>query len=364
MDKREKYMPWIREFSKSITNFFKGQMIGAMQPIDFYHFFPLWYDMWITRVATVIKKLKLDAKHFSDIKDILPPPSNFRTILKKMIVAYRGNPTCADDYKLVANFFARMLKESCPKDPFALKSNPVYSPPEVNKIIAKIQWTKANPQCARKIGQLITASGSLVHGLYNDVVTDFGWDVYGPYKVRYQNQSYTLLMRHFLHLRPTELWSKKNLPSVKEIEIFALYKEINWEINFFGCHTVSTGQSPVNAMKKCAVYANKKPLNQTKISLMIDEFSVKATKIYQKIKKMNFEQLKLLVMRQECYQLKDLFDKAGVGWQPTAEMISKIKNKPLLTGLFPQKKLIKDVEEFKKIFGIKQFAKEVLNEKI
>jgi len=356
--KKEKYMSWIKEFSKSASNVFKGQVLEGFQPLDFYHFFPLWYDLWVASIAHAIKKLDLESKHFSEIKGILPPPSNLRAILIKLIPSYHAKPTeNKKDYKSVANFFARMLKESCPDDPFALKSNPRHTNSEIGTFISHIKWNKADIQSARKIGQLITAAGSLVHGLYNDVVTDLGWDVYGPYTLK-SNQ--VLLIRHFPNLRPKELWTEKLLANVKEVVIYAIYENVLWKISFVGCHTISKGQSPVAGMKKFAVRADGEFLKIDEINNLVDEFSIKATEIYKQIRKMNFEKLKLLVMKQECYQFKKLFDKAKIDWQPTDEMIARVKNKPLLQGIFPHGKLIETIKEFEKIFGIDEFEREIL----
>lgn len=358
MAKTEKYMSWIKEFSKSASNIFKGQVLEGFQPLDFFHFFPLWYDLWVTNIAQAIKKLELESEHFNEIREILPPPSNIRAILVKLIPSYHANPTeNKEDYKLLANFFARMLEESCPDDPFALKSNPLHTSAEIDALITITKWNKADVQSARKVGQLITAAGSLVHGLYNDVVTDLGWDVYGPY---FLGPNQTFLIRLFPNLQPEELWPEKFLASVKEIIIYAIYEGVDWNISFVGCHTISNGQSPVIGMKKIAVYADGEFLKVDKINNLINELSIKATEIYKQIRKMDFEKLKLLVMKQECYQLKKLFDKTGVGWQPTDEMIARVKNKPLLQGIFPRGKLIETMGEFEKIFGIGEFEKEIL----
>lgn len=360
MAKREKYMPWIKEFSKSSANLFKGQVLEGFQPLDFYHFYPLWYDLWMVRIAEVIKKLNLESKHFNEIKKILPPPSNIRTILIKLITAFKTNSTQNKKYyKLVANFFVRMLQESCPDDPFAFKSNPLHTSSEIKILVNNIKLNEADISSARKIGQLITATGSLVHGLYNDLATDFGWDAYGPYLLK-TNQN--LLIRHFPNLQPKELWPEEQLASIKELLMYTIYEDVAWEINFVGSHTISQGQNPVQGMRKFAVYGDGKLLNINSINDLIDELSVKATKVYQEIRKLDFENLKLLVMRQECYQLKTLFDKAGVDWQLTDEMMGRIKNQPLLKNIFPHGKLIKTTKEFEKIFGINKFNKEVLEQ--
>ncbi|MDD5341730.1 MAG: hypothetical protein PHI73_00095 [Patescibacteria group bacterium] len=355
-------MTWVKEFSRSASNLLKGQVLEGFQPLDFYHFFPLWYDLWIARISQAITKLDLESRHFNEIREILPPPSNMRAILMKLISSYHASHAenkeyYLKDYKLVANFFARLLKESCPDDPFALKSNPFQTKSEIDGLIKNIKWNKADIQYARKIGRLITAVGSFVHGLYNDLVTDLGWDAYGPYHLESKQ---IFLIRHFPNLRPKELWPKRYLASAKEIIIYTVYSGVELEISFVGCHTISHGLSPVEGMKKFAVSADKKPLDAITIDNLIDEFSFKATEIYKEIRQLDFEDLKSLVMKQECYQLKMLFDQAGIDWRPTDEMISRIKNKPLLRNIFPHGKLIKTTTEFEKIFGICEFEKSVL----
>jgi hypothetical protein len=354
-------MSWIKDFSKSASNLSKGQTLKGYQPLDFYHFFPLWYDLWIKNIALIIRKLQLEKKHFLEIRNLLPPPSNIRAILIKLIPSYfAGKAKNKTDYKLVANFFARILKEGCPKDPFALKTNLLHSNSEITNIIKNIKWIDANIQTASKIGQIITAAGSLVHGLYNDLVTDFGWDVYGPYAIKKQ----TLLIRHFPNLKPKELWPKKNLANIKELYIYTIYENIEWTTNFVGCHTTSKGKSPVISMKKFAVIADKKQLDLIEINNLTNKLATKATNIYNEIKSMNFEDLKSLVMKQECYQLKILFDKAKINWEPTNEMILRTKNKPLLKNIFPLGKFIKTTKEFNNIFGINKFEKEILKSHI
>ncbi|MFA5051637.1 MAG: hypothetical protein WC544_01075 [Patescibacteria group bacterium] len=351
-------MTWIKEFSKSAASLFKGQVLEGFQPLDFYHFYPLWYDVWMSNIAKVIKKLNLATKNFNEIREILPPPSNMRAILIKTITAYYANPVVnKQNYELVSNFFARLLTESCPDDPFALTSNPLHDNSEIAYLVKQIEWSKADTQSARIIGQCITAIGSFVHGIYNDLVTDFGWDAYGPYALP-SNQ--TLLIRSFPNLQPRELWPEIYLSSINNITIYSAYEGVDWAISFVGCHTISKGRSPVQGMKKFAVYADGKLLDINQISMLTDELAVKAADIYKIIHKMDFEKLKLLVLKQECYQLKKVFDKAGINWLPTGEMAARIENKPLLKNVFPHGKLIKTTAEFENIFGINTFQKEVL----
>ncbi len=358
-------MHWIKQFTKGTFGLFAGQVIEGFQPLDFYHFFPLWYDLWIKRIAEVIRKLNLESKSFQEIKHLLPPPSNIRAILVKIIPTYQGyQEKNIEDVRLVTNFLARMLLESCPDDPFAVSSNPLHSAEEADEIVRNLKWTDADVSKARSIGQLITAAGSLVHGLYNDVVTDFGWDVYGPYAVTIDDQKLSLLIRHFPNLAPNELWQKEYLSLRKEIVINAVYEGVEWEISGVGCHTISKSGVPVQGMRKFSVTADGRYLSIDEIHELVNELSKKAESIYREIRKMDFEQLKSKVMLQECYQLKTMFDSAGIDWQPTEEMKNRIKGKALLDGILPRGKMMTDIDEYKKLFGISQFAQEVLGEKI
>ena len=358
-------MPWIKDFSKGTFSLFAGNVLEGLQPLDFYHFNPLWYDLWISKISEVIDKLDLENKPYKEIKQLLPNPSNIRAILIKIIPAYKGlKNKNKEELKKVTNFFARMLLESCKDDPFAIKSNPFHNKEELEELLHKIELKQANPEIARSIGRIITATGSLVHGLYNDVVTDFGWDVYGPYKIKIENKEYSLLIRSFVNLSPKELWPNKFLPNINKIEMFTLYENVDWEIKCVGCHTIPIKGSPVEGLRKWAVLVDNKPIEKEKILEITNEISQKAEDIYKEIRKMSLDKIKEKVMLQECYQTKMLFDAAKVDWKPDKEMLARITKKPLLKNIVPHGKMVTTLKEYEEEFGIKQFAKEILNVKI
>jgi hypothetical protein len=361
-------MSWIKNFAKGSFSLFSGQVIEGFQPLDFYHFYPLWFDLWVKRVDTVLAKQSVSSKSYAELRNLLTPPSNMRAILKKLIVSWKGLTNkqkrgSVESYRNVCNFFARMLMESCPDDPFGEKSNPLYSKEEVQKLVSKLNWQDATKDQARLVGQLITAAGSLVHGYYNDVVTDLGWETYGPYEVKFNNIEHSFLIRHFPDLQPKDLgWHTENLASFKELFIYSLYQGVEWEIGFVGCHTIAVQGSPVEGMRKYLVVADSKELSDAEIKNLIDELSRKAEAVYKNIRSLDFEKLKTLVMLQECYQFKNLFTASEIDWQPTAEMRNRIKNRPLLSGIFPHGKMMSSLSELEDTFGFKAFSREVLGE--
>lgn len=349
-------MSWIKEYSKGCLQIYQGNVLEGFQPIDFFHFYPQWYDLLVAGAASAIQKLGLEKKSYHEIQHLLPGPSNIRAILQKIIPTYGANPTKQKEYRLVANFMAKMLEQAVPEDPFGISSNRIKL--DTKQLLKTIPWKDTTALEARHVGQFITAASSLVHGVYNDLTTDFGWDIYGPYYLNLNGKKHSLIIRHFPDLRPN-IWPEKYLPGEHEILLYALYENLEWDVKFVGCHAVPKG-SPVQAMRKTALMVDGKSVDD--FSMITDEFIQKATLVYQHLQKMSFEKLKVRVMQQECYQFKKILEAAGMDWQPTQEMLDRVKGKPLLKDIFPKGKLITTVEEFEKVFFVQKFAKEVLRE--
>ena len=357
-------MSWIEKFSKGMSGLVMGNTLGAFQPLDFNHFNPLWYDLLVDKIAEALKKLDVDNQEFSKIQPLLPCPSSIRAVLGKMIPAWSHVPVKnAKNYRWAANFLANSLLKMCPDDPFAEKSNPCHEDREINKIVNNLKWEKSDIEKAKQLGRLNAVAGSLVHGLYNDVVTDMSWDVYGPYQINFKGKEYSMLIRHFVNLAPHELWPKKFLALVKEIKIYALYQDIDWEINAVGCHTIAKSGNPIEGLKRCVVLVDGHQAQGNELDDLIDKLAVKAEDLYKEIRKMSLEEIKEKVLLQECYQLKKIFDAAGIDWRPTEEMLARVRNKPLLKDIYPLDKLITSVEEFDEIFEVERFVKEVLESK-
>jgi len=361
MEPKGKYMSWIKDYTEATFKLYAGTVVEAFQPLDFFHFYPLWFDLWMKRISEVIDVLDLEEKTFLEVKDILPCPSSLRAQLQKIVPTYNGveqkNPK---DFKKVSNFFARMLEERCVSDPFAKNSNKIHTTEEISSLIKTLPVMEGDPEVARSLGKVITSVGSYGHGLYNDLGIDFCWDAYGPYKLKEKG---SLIIRHFLNLSPKDLWPTNYLSSINEILIYSYYNSnVSWTIPYVGCHASPTKGNLLNDLEKYLIVIDGKPADKEQIQAVIEDFSLKAIALYQEIRKMDFEQLKQKVMYQECYQLKSLFDAASLDWKPTVEMIDAIKGKRLLTGLLPLGTIMTNIADYKKIFHLIDFEKEVLNQ--
>lgn len=362
MEYKEKFMSWINEFAKGSFSLYSGNTISAFQPLDFFHFYGLWYDLWLKRVSNVMDELDVENKSYAELKHLLPTPSNMRALLQKAIPAYIGSKRVNPElYFRYTQFISRMLMESCVSDPFGIKSTPIHTPNERKEMIQNNDWRVASQVEARLLGKLVTAAGSLVHGLYNDVVTDFGWDAYGPYDNEVMNgEKYTLLIRNFPDMTPLDLWPQDFLSQYKQIQIFQLYQDVQWEIGCVGCHTIVKSGSPITGLKYFSVVADSQVLNTDQVSNLILDLGAKAESIYREIRKKDFEELKQMVMLQECYQLKTLFQAAGVDWRPSEEMLDSIQGRELLEHVLPHDVMMTELEQYKKEFRLNEFEQEVI----
>ena len=133
-------MSWLDNFAEGIFQIYSGNTLEAFQPIDFFHFYPIWYDNWIRKIDLAINILELDKKSYAEIKHLLPTPSSMRAIIQKLVPSFSAAKTTNPiAWVSVANFFARMLEQASPADPFALNSNPIHSFQELkdlNKVIS------------------------------------------------------------------------------------------------------------------------------------------------------------------------------------------------------------------------------------
>lgn len=356
-------MSWIKTFCENSFSIYAGNTLEAFQPLDFFHFYPLWYDLWIERIDTTLTRLDAHAKPFHEMRKFLPVPSSKRAILQKIIPSYRALPhKRVPQVQRVTEFFVRMLSESCPADPFGKSSTPLHRDHEILDILQNTSWQEGSPQHARMLGKLLTACGSLTHGIYNDLATDFGWDTYGPYDIREGDFQRTLLVRHFPDLTPTELWSVQYHAPYKDVSIMTMYEDVRWKIGCVGCHTILEKGNPITGLRKWAVIADGHVLDATDIETLTRHIAERAENLYRVIRMRSFEETKRMVLLQECYQMKKLFDAAGIDWRPTVEMYARIDGKPLLTGLVPHGSMMMSVEEYAREFGFHEFSQEVLGE--
>ncbi|MEW6407512.1 MAG: hypothetical protein AB1465_02370 [Patescibacteria group bacterium] len=352
------YQKWIDQYARASYQLFSGNVLEAFQPLDFYHFFPLWYDLWLDKIYVAIQKIKKEETSLNKIVKYFPPPTSVRSFFKKIVSSFPHlSRQEVFKFKEIVSFLYNVLKHQCKKDIFAQNSNIIHTPAEINDILKNIKWQKSDKESAQNLGQLCMGIGHLINGLYNDVVTDVSWDVYGPYNIskKFKNKKTILLIRDFPNLKPIELWPETQAVKkikYKEIKIYTIYKNLNCHIGYIGCHTTFSGGQVTGNMLKYAIIVDGKYKNDLgEIRKLKDYFLRLAVEQWPRLKNLSFEKLKQKVLLQECYQLQRFFEFLKIDWQPTEEMKERIKDKPLLSGIYPRSRII-NFKEYCEYFGV------------
>lgn len=354
----KKHPKWIDEFGVSGYQIQKGTVLEGFQPIDFYHFFPLWYDLFISQIARAVDELKHQGKTLKETVPHFTTPSNIRALFQKTIPTFPHlQHKNISEFKKVLTFLIGILKLQCKTDALGMRSNIIHTKVELKNAMRKVKWGKADPVVARNVGRLIMGLGHLVNGLYNDLVTDMGWDVYGPYDVSFKfGKGATLLIRDYPNMKPVELWSHAKRYRYRRVRIWTVYRNISCEIKFVGCHTVTKGGSLPDAMIAYGVDVDGKWHNSAGAVRKLAGYFLNEAKLQgHRVDAMSVDARKEKVFLQECYQLRRLLEWLGLDWRPTKEMRARIK-KPMRKDLYPMGKLV-TFSEFKKYFGVNYLKK-------
>lgn len=361
----KKYPIWIDEFAKSVFRLFKGMDLRTMEPLDCFHFHPLYSDLWIEKIYQAIKKFKeqnISFKEqnisFKEVINSFPNPSSARAMIEFMVLHWNnvvrlGIKVDKNKVKEIFDFFVKILKIKNKKDIFCYKSNIVHNQQEIENLIRKIKWLEGNPEISQALGKLYLAISSLVNGIMNDWCTDVGIEVWGPYDVsKYFGKNTVLIIRDFPVLKLPELWLHHKKYKYKKARIYTIYKNIKVRMEYVSCHTIVKGDLAKNLICYAFILDEKYISNLNKMKKLANHFLKLAEEQYVQVKNLDYEDLKQKLLEQERYQLYDFFKLVKMDWKLSEEMRKRVKNRQLLKNIYPLTSYQLSREEINKFFGI------------
>ncbi|MBU0707290.1 hypothetical protein KKG41_02865 [Patescibacteria group bacterium] len=358
-DKTKQYPKWIDDYARSVHRYYQGIDFRTFEPFDVVHFHPLYSELWIERLAKLVKKFRIQGHPMKDAINHFPIPSSIRAILCFMV---HHMENCRRQslkfnqagYKEVMDFLVEALNIQTNEDKFALKKSIGHSAEQVQELSEQIPWQAGSPEISYQLGQLYLACSGLVNGLMNDWCTDNGIEVWGPYDVsKKYGAGSILVVREFPNLKPESLWLHTKNYTYRRILIYTIYKDVDLNIQYIGCHTIFKGDLK-KGLIKYAVIADGKPITDSnELDGIIEMYLKTAEKQYKVTRQLNFEELKQKALEQEHYQLFNLFKLVGEDWRPNDEIKERVRNQPLVKEMYPLT-YPDDIslEEISKIFGI------------
>lgn len=328
----KKYPKWIDGYAKAAYQLMRSHDPKTHLPFNGYEFYHYFFDLWIEKLYLAVKKFNSSKINIEEIINFLPPHSSIKFNLSEIIVMLEKSRADIDKAKTVIDFLVKIIESRAVNKKW-WRDNLIKKYKDVKRIIKNKKLIKANPDTSRELAKVIAGCITLAHGLYNDYCTDYSYDVYGPYKVPTKKNKLTLFIREFRDLKATAVWPKrKNFP-YQSIKVYTIYKNVSSKAYYIGCH-MDYKENLVNNLVSFQLEVDDKFINSLDKLRRIKEIIFNnSSRHFSKYKKLEFEQQKRIYLKQLCYQFKGFFEKMGVDWRPTKEMVKRVKNKKL-TNLF------------------------------
>lgn len=326
---------WIDDYGDALYNALSHMDLKTMEPIDFFHFYPIYSDLWVEKIYNAI--ITFEEKYPNkNITDVLPNASSMRAIFLFIIYRYRHDSSPDKvKYKKVIQTLLKAMKHVCPEDTFAFKSHICQIPYAQNEYLSTLDFQKTTPEIVRALGNMYLGASSLVNATFNDVCTDNGIDVYGPYDVSDQfGKGSVLVIKEFPRLRAVSLWKDLENLNFNTIRQYTVYKDVDVTIELVGCHFIVNGKPARESLTNFYLEVDGKGVNTLEgMNKINNELFEKSASIYQQVKSMNIDDLKQNILRQENHQFKDLFEAVGIDWKPSQHMQDRVAQKDLYEGL-------------------------------
>lgn len=296
-----------------------------------YDFGPIYGDLWIKKMLLAIRRIKESGLTAQDVAKFFENIAVPRKELIYSLVDLKVGKISKKDRMLFVSFWWSVVTETCKTDCMVERSNIVHTQKEIASFIKSLKWAKANAQSARQIGNLAMNLNSLAYGLYTDIFAHNSMENFGSYNVSkyFGGTKHILVIKQWANLRPTELYPEFKKFPFDKLNIFAVYKNIDYIVDIY-THQVYKGNAAQNLVQYCVLIDDKKILNQTKKLEQLNDYLGKVVvRHYRKIQKRGFEAAKRQWVLSRNYQFKDFFKSVGLDWYDK-RMLQRVKGKLLL----------------------------------
>ncbi len=324
------YPNWVEKYASVIYNLLQSHDAQTHLPFNGFNFYPLFDDLWIDKIYQAIKKFNEMGLKIEEIIEFLPTHSSLKFNLFEIIIDLKTSNTDFKKAKIIVDFFISAIKARALNGDDWMNDNKIKIYKDAEEFLSEKNLIKANKDLSSEVAKIIAGCGTLVHGLYNDYCTDYGYDVFGPYNLPEKfGENATLFIRQFADLKGEGIWPERSSFPYKKIKIHTVYNNLESQSYYIGCHMVYK-QSLVENLAYFQVQVDNTLVNSLKELKILREVILKnASQHYVMYKKLGFEDYKRIWLWQLCYQFKNFFTKVGIDWKPSQGMINRVRNKEL-----------------------------------
>lgn len=328
--KNKNYPAWIDDYSKAVKKFTFEHDSGSHMPFDAFLFYPLYFGVWmekIYRAILIIERKKISKKV---IVKSMPTYGALKFIFYTLVNMGAYLDFDRKKAKKIFDFFILAMAEiSINSDLFCETKNILRTKKELVSILSRLE--RADNQSVKdSLSKLIGILAMYNHALYNDYSTEYGYSIDGPYEISKGGQ---IIIREYRDLRPLKLWPQTSSLPFKKIKIASFYKNIKFKMRYVTTHLITVANYQERLFGYAVEIDGKKEDRESVFKKITEKLARITSEMYINQKKMSFEKKKRLFLGQQAYELKALFDLAGINWLPDKKLLLAISGKKLRKGI-------------------------------
>jgi len=342
---KKSYPPWIDEYADAFYSSLQNHDTRVHMPFNGWNFYPLFGEHFVEKVHEAVVRLEEKGLKVSDVAHKLPIHASMKFKYPELVLSFKSAKTRPHVVRKVSDFFVEAVRHRATEDGLWLNNR--LKEHDGVRLAREKKFAHGSREHASEVGKIITGCATLGHGLYNDFCVDLTYDVYGPYDVsELYGKGSELIIRSFPDLAPKDLWKGKKFP-FRSITVYTVFKKMNARPMYVPCQLVYE-KSTRNQFTHFQVEIDGEfATDLAELKVIRDKLLKYASELYVEYQSFGFERHKEFWLWQLCYQLKPLFDVAGVDWKPSKEMVEAVRGRELVPIL--QKYQIPRKEFYKKM---------------
>jgi len=316
----------ISKFIDSMSIAVGNMDLETLEPMSFSMFHPLFAKEWVDKIEKVMKIIEEKGISIEEVAELISGPSSLRAQFYFLLIDLKCSKSEKEKRVKIASFINEILKKRAVDDVYGRRSNIVHTKEDVKLMLDRIKWNKGDSEISKLLGRLYSSAYHVINGLYTDFYTDFGVENFGEYDL---GEGQMLIIRKFNDLNPKELWNEVANPC-KELVIYTIYKNVKFKCDAISVHTIYEGDN-INNLVLWAVEIDGRFIDSVhELKVLKSKLEVKSVEQWQRLIGLSFEELKLKGLFMRGYVFKDLFERVGLDWKPSGEMINTVKNKEFI----------------------------------
>lgn len=319
---------WLDQYIESVHTALGAMDFGTLQPFDHLQFSPLIAKEWIEKISELMKRTKEQNMSTKELAALWPGMSSLRCQMCFMILDLKSVRIPKEKCVEITRFLFEMLQHGAKEDVHGFNSNITMTKKEVKALFKKKQLKRATPAIAKNLGMIYNSLYNLGAGYYVDFYLDYGIENDGPYDVsEIYGLGHILVIKHVRGMKPVELFPEAEGFIADDVTIYCVYKDVKYTTNLVSVHSIYEGDT-INGLKYWGMEIDGRMAGEQELDDIFEKSAQASIEQWQRLTSLSFEDQKVKAAEIRCFGMRKLFERVGMDWRPSQNMLDALKGKP------------------------------------